>query len=54
MLGNVAQKNRSLEEDALYDLLIVLVEKFEREFYEQQFQIQTLQLGSLAVETAAT
>jgi len=28
------QKNRSLEEDALYDLLIVLVEKFEREFYE--------------------
>ena len=28
------QKNRSLEEDALYDLLIVLVEKFELEFYK--------------------
>ena len=27
------QRNRSLEEDALYDLLIVLVEKFELEFY---------------------
>ena len=27
------QKNRSLEEDALYDLLIVLIEKFELEFY---------------------
>lgn len=28
------RKDRSLEEDALYDLLIVLVEKFELEFYE--------------------
>ena len=28
------QKNRSPEEDALYDLLIVLVKKFESEFYE--------------------
>ena len=30
----VHQKNRSPEEDALYDLLIVLVKKFESEFYE--------------------
>ena len=28
------QKNRSPEEDALYDLLVVLIEKFECEFYE--------------------
>lgn len=28
------KKNRSLEENELYDLLITLIEKFERDFYE--------------------
>lgn len=30
------RKNRSLEENELYDLLIVLIEKFEQEFYYTQ------------------